>query len=86
MRAGSGAMTDHPPIFTPLIGPSPHANPEDADILISWFSADDWLCYYRSIVMSIKITMILEVVDRNPGRMSMDESQESQDYKSQVDF
>ena len=36
--------------------------------------------------MSIKITMILEVVDRNPGRMSMDESQGLQDHKSQVDF
>jgi hypothetical protein len=68
-------------MLTPLIGPSPQANPGDADILISWFSADDRLSYYMSVVMSIKITMIPEVVDRNPGRMSMDDSQESQDHK-----
>jgi hypothetical protein len=52
-------MTDHPPIFTPLIGPSPQANPGDADMADILVLADDRLSYYRLIAMPSKLIRML---------------------------
>jgi len=52
-------MTDHPPMFTPLIGPSPHTNPGDADMADILVLADDRLSYYRLIAMPSKLIRML---------------------------
>lgn len=70
-------MTDQPPIFTPLIGPSPHTNPGEADMADIPVLADDRLSYYRLIAMSAKVIRMLEVV-RGDGRLE-DALNESQD-------